>query len=248
MTTTVNTKNAPASKAVNKTVPVKKSTTVANSKNTGIAGPAEPDSNNVADNIGSPQSGDSLATELSTHIPDSQDDAEAAFLEEDIATEITAVRQSGKTTKSGKKSGLTVKAAPVDPYFGFTLVIPQGKAVKLNPKTNNHVFFEVAIKADDKTLHIRMSGNEGGGLHSKEWLALTLICELIEKHQGQSFKSTIFNPLFKGSSANNAGFLGAVLRCEKIGLLNASNVALYQHQVPADYVARKAVLMALLDE
>lgn len=237
MANKVNVKRAPAQKSVHNTKAAEEAIDAEN------AGPTDLPTDEASTDAESALSGNLPDADESTGLTDV--DADTTYLKEDMAEDAKAVRQSGKTAK---KASPAIKAAPVDPHLGFTLVITDGKALKLNPKTNNHVFFEVGIKTEDKTLHVRMSGNEGGGLHSKEWLPLLPICELIEKHQGQSFKSTIFNPLFKGSSANNAGFLGAVLRSAKLGLLKASDVALYQHQVPDDYAARKATLMAFLDQ
>lgn len=171
-------------------------------------------------------------------------DEDAEYLEADLKTDVIKARQSGKSSKSTTSKPKT-PAVNVDPYEGYNVVISQAMALKLNPKTQNHIFFDVAVKEEDNKLYLRMSGNEGGGLHSKEWLPVEPILSLIDKYQGQSFKSTIFNSLFKGSSANNAGFLGAVLRSPALGLLKASDVALFQHKVPTDYEAKKAVLTAL---
>lgn len=172
------------------------------------------------------------------------DEEAVAYLDTDIKADAAKTRLSGKSTKSTTGTN-KAPAVNVDPYEGFTVVIIQAMALKLNPKTQNHIFFDVAVKQTDNKLYLRMSGNEGGGLHSKEWLPVEPILNLIEKYQGQSFKSTVFNSLFKGSSANNAGFLGAVLRSPALGLLKASDVALFQHQVPTDYESKKAVLASL---
>ena len=240
MPSKVNVKRAPAQKSMHNT---KATEEAVNAENADFAGPTAFPASEASTDAELALSGNAPDTDDNTGLNDA--DADTTYLKEDMAEDTKTVRQSGK---SAKKASPAIKAAPVDPHLGFNVVIAEGKALKLNPKTNNHVFFEVGIKTEDNTLHVRMSGNEGGGLHSKEWLPLLLICELIEKHQGQSFKSTIFNPLFKGSSANNAGFLGAVLRSAKLGLLKASDVALYQHQVPEDYATRKSTLMAFLDQ
>ena len=240
MPSKVNVKRAPAQKSVHNTKAAEEDV---NAENADFAGPTELSASEASTDADLALSGNESGTDDNTGLSDA--DVDTTYLKEDMAEDTKTVRQSGK---SAKKASPAIKAAPVDPHLSFNVVIADGKALKLNPKTNNHVFFEVGIKTEDNTLHVRMSGNEGSGLHSKEWLPLLPICELIEKHQGQSFKSTIFNPLFKGSSANNAGFLGAVLRSAKLGLLKASDVALYQHQVPEDYAARKSALMAFLDQ
>lgn len=170
---------------------------------------------------------------------------EQVFLNEDVVEDYSSTVPRSERSAKSRSTRAKVPAVNADPYEGYNVVISQAMALKLNPKTQNHIFFDVAVKQADNKLYLRMSGNEGGGLHSKEWLPIEPILSLIDKYQGQSFKSTIFNSLFKGSSANNAGFLGAVLRSPALGLLKASDVALFQHQVPTDYEAKKAVLTAL---
>lgn len=102
---------------------------------------------------------------------------------------------------------------------GYTILLEQGKALKLSPKTQNHVFYQIATHDEDEQLCLRISGNEGGGLHSKEWLAVEKITETLEGLTGQTIKSTMLKPVFTGSSSNNTAFLAAVLRSPEIGLL-----------------------------
>ncbi|EPX6969628.1 hypothetical protein ACW0W9_004225 [Vibrio parahaemolyticus] len=66
------------------------------------------------------------------------------------------------------------------PVDHFTNIVREGKAKKLSPKTENHVFYEIAIHDEENELHIRMSGNEGGGLHSKEWIPLKDITAVLD--------------------------------------------------------------------
>lgn len=238
----VTVKRGPAQKSVHKTDTNDKVSTTP--QNAGPSGLVETVDENTPDDGVIEQSDNAEVTEPTLILPDDIDDTDISDLQDSTTNKSTTVRKSGKAGKIA----ISASKVPVDPYLGFTLLIEDGKALKMSPKTQNHVFFELGLKLDDNALYLRMKGNEGGGLHSKEWLALTPIFDVIEKHQGQSFKSTVFNPLFKGSSANNAGFLGAVLRSSRLGLLKPSEIALYQHQVPADYIARKAALTVLLGQ
>jgi hypothetical protein len=133
----------------------------------------------------------------------------------------------------------------VDPFDGFVLVIEDGKALKLSPKTQNHVFYQLAKKEEDNSLYIRMSGNEGGGLHSKEWVSLNSILTLLDEMKDKPLKSTLLKPVFKGGSANNCGFMAAVLRCNEIGLLTQSEKSVFVHQLHTDYDNNKAKLLAM---
>ncbi|MEZ9576486.1 MULTISPECIES: hypothetical protein [unclassified Vibrio] len=129
--------------------------------------------------------------------------------------------------------------------IGYTVVVDNGKALKLSPKTQNHVFYQIAKLDADSTLHIRLSGNEGGGLHSKEWISVEAIVAVLDGMTGQPIKSTVLRSVFKGGSANNAAFLAAVMRSKEIGLLVKSDKSVFIHQLPDDYEDRKAALLNL---
>ncbi|MEF1205790.1 hypothetical protein [Photobacterium damselae] len=129
--------------------------------------------------------------------------------------------------------------------LGYTLIVENGKALKLSPKTQNHVFYQIATQDDDDSLHIRLSGNEGGGLHSKEWISVDAIIAVLDAMKEQPIKSTILKSVFKGGSTNNTAFLAAVLRSDEIGLLTQSEKSVFIHQLSADYDERKKVLLAL---
>ena len=132
-----------------------------------------------------------------------------------------------------------------DPTAGFTLLIDNGKALKLSPKTQNHVFFQLGLKDEDNTLHIRMSGNEGGGLHSKEWVSVDDIITILDAQKGKALKSTLLKSVFTGGSANNCGFMAGVLRSSDIGFLMQSEKSVFVHRLTDDYDARKQALFSL---
>ncbi|ANS86465.1 hypothetical protein VSVS12_02716 [Vibrio scophthalmi] len=60
------------------------------------------------------------------------------------------------------------------PVDHFTNIVLDGKARKLSPKTTNHVFYEIVLHDEENELYIRMTGNEGGGLFSRENIRLAL--------------------------------------------------------------------------
>ena len=129
--------------------------------------------------------------------------------------------------------------------IGLTLIIENGSALKLSPKTENHVFYQIAADDNESKLFIRLSGNEGGGLHSKEWIAVSSITELLDSLENQVIKSNQFKSVFKGGSANNAAFLAAVLRAKDIGLLVKSDKSVFMHKLSDDYEANKDKLLNL---
>jgi hypothetical protein len=58
---------------------------------------------------------------------------------------------------------------------------------------------------------LRLFSNPGGGFFSPEWLALSVIQKALDKAAGKPFTSQALRPLYHGKSANNHGFLAAVL-------------------------------------
>ncbi|WP_052690470.1 hypothetical protein [Vibrio vulnificus] len=130
--------------------------------------------------------------------------------------------------------------------IGYTLLLKDTKAPKLSPKSKGHIFFEIGCLNEDKSLHIRMTGNDGGGLHTKEWIGVTPLLELLDKQEGNVFKSTVLKTVIKGASSNNASFLAAVLRSKQLGLLAPSENSQFLHQLDANYQTNKAKLLALV--
>lgn len=68
---------------------------------------------------------------------------------------------------------------------------------------------------DDKGQMVRLYQNSGTGLFSKDWVSFDEIHTLLRGYQ-EPFTSQALSPLFKGKSANSAGFLMAVLLKEGV--------------------------------
>ncbi|EKO3399596.1 hypothetical protein OI845_002466 [Vibrio fluvialis] len=135
-----------------------------------------------------------------------------------------------------------VEELPVD---HFTYIVREGKAKKLSPKTENHVFYEIALHDEETELYIRMSGNEGGGLHSKEWIPLKDITAVLDVQGDKPFKSSVMKCVFSGQSANNAGFMAAC--CRGLGLIIQSEKSVFLHVLAPDYEQRRDELLSLAD-
>ncbi|EJG1915318.1 hypothetical protein BJL74_20845 [Vibrio parahaemolyticus] len=127
----------------------------------------------------------------------------------------------------------------------FTYIVREGKAKKLSPKTENHVFYEIALHDEKTELYIRMSGNEGGGLHSKEWIPLKDITAVLDVQGDKPFKSSVMKCVFSGQSANNAGFMAAC--CRGLGLIIQSEKSVFLHVLAPDYEQRRDELLSLVD-
>ncbi|HCE3469725.1 TPA: hypothetical protein NG625_003790 [Vibrio parahaemolyticus] len=130
------------------------------------------------------------------------------------------------------------------PVDHFTNIVREGKAKKLSPKTENHVFYQLSEHDDLNTLHLRISGNEGGGLHSREWVSMVDIITVLNEQDEKPFKSTVFKSVFKGGSANNAGFLAAC--CRGLGLIIQSEKSVFLHVLAPDYVMRRDEILSLV--
>ncbi|ELB2103899.1 hypothetical protein QNZ87_003051 [Vibrio parahaemolyticus] len=142
----------------------------------------------------------------------------------------------------GNEQVTVVEELPVD---HFTHIVLEGKAKKLSPKTENHVFYQIALHDEENELHIRMSGNEGGGLHSKEWIPLKDITAVLDVQGDKPFKSSVMKCVFSGQSANNAGFMCGV--CRGLGLIIQSEKSVFLHVLAPDYEQRRDELLSLVD-
>ncbi|WP_101961050.1 hypothetical protein [Vibrio harveyi] len=131
------------------------------------------------------------------------------------------------------------------PVDHFTNIVREGKAKKLSPKTENHVFYEIAIHDEENELYIRMTGNQGSGLHSKEMIPLKDITAVLDVQGDKPFKSSVMKCVFSGQSANNAGFMCGV--CRGLGLIIQSEKSVFLHVLAADYEQRRDELLSLVD-
>ena len=124
-------------------------------------------------------------------------------------------------------------------------VIVDGKAPKLSTKNRGFVTFTLATCIDSGELELRLTGNDGGGLHSKEWLPVKAVVEVLNAQVADKpFKSTVLKSVFKGASANNASFLAAVLRSKDINLIISTEKSQYLHMIPSNYESVRDQLLA----
>lgn len=158
--------------------------------------------------------------------------------------EVTEINeQATEVTEVGNEQE-QAKVADETKVNHFTNIVREGKAKKLSPKTENHVFYEIAIHDEEKQLYIRLKGNEGGGLHSKEWIPIEDIFAVLDVQKDKPFKSTVLKCVFKGGSANNTGFLAAALR--GLLLILPSEKSVFLHVLAPDYEQVRDDLRSLL--
>ena len=156
-----------------------------------------------------------------------------------------ATKQTSQVDVEAQQSNTGVTES-VNPDAGFTFLIDKGHATKLSPKSTGTIFFQLAVCDADKTLHVRISGNEGGGLHSKEWVSLNAVMEVLKTLKDQSFKSSVFKKVMVGKSSNNVSFLSGILRSTDIGLIQPSPDGTFLHQLAPDFELKYKNLKALV--
>lgn len=96
-------------------------------------------------------------------------------------------------------------------------IVFQGSCSKLTSRGKGSLGYEIGVDGEDKQ-YIRVSCNEQGGTCSYEWIALSSIEELFLSRDDRTahFSATLFGKLYSSRSANNSGFLAAILRAEKV--------------------------------
>ncbi len=142
----------------------------------------------------------------------------------------------------GNEQVTVVEELPVD---HFTHIVLEGKAKKLSPKTENHLFYEIAIHQGEKEPYIRISGNQGGGLYCRSWIPLKDITAVLDVQGDKPFKSSVLKCVFSGQSANNAGFMAAC--CRGLGLIIQSEKSVFLHVLAPDYEQRRDEILSLVD-
>jgi len=124
------------------------------------------------------------------------------------------------------------------PEESYKLLIESGQAEKISPKASGILTWQLAMSETDNELYLRLLANGSGGLFSKDWVPITKIESVLESQPATGFTSGVFKSLFKGASANNAGFLAAVLRSPDICLLEGHPDKLFTHVLYPDWRER----------
>ncbi len=122
-----------------------------------------------------------------------------------------APKKSVKKVPVKKAAKKSVKVEPL------MQILATSKCQTLSGKST--LTYQIAID-DKENIFLRITGNDGGGFWSKEYVLLSAIINTIESvPDNQSITSVHFLRLFVGKSQNSYGFLLAILLKE--GLLEA---------------------------
>lgn len=133
--------------------------------------------------------------------------------------------------------GDTADSVPGGPAPILTLL--NHTAEKLSTRSEGLIFYAIGRHEESGELFLKITGNQGGGLHSKEWIAVSAIDDVLRSLPADKpFKSSVMKRLFKGGSANNAGFLSAILRSDGLKLVQKADGNPMLHELVPDYLER----------
>jgi hypothetical protein len=124
------------------------------------------------------------------------------------------------------------------------LSLKVGQAIKTGSRSQGYLHYRILTDTAQQQLFITLIGNDGDGCYSKEIVPFDKIEQCLHGIDiSKPIASKRFQPAFIGRSANNAGFLAAILRAEL--LLAPAPDAVHQHTVQPDWPAWKTALLAL---
>jgi hypothetical protein len=110
---------------------------------------------------------------------------------------------------------LKTKIEPTKPAIYLSL--KSGKANKSGQRSQGYIHYRVLTDPDQHLLYLTITSNDGGGYFSKEVVPFDRVEQCLH---GVNINTPITSKLFKnsfiGQSANNAGFLTAILSAEKL--------------------------------
>lgn len=127
------------------------------------------------------------------------------------------------------------------------LTLKTGQARKTGLRSQGHIAYRLLCRPSRHDLLLTIESNEGGGYFSKELVPFNDVLACIQSIQNDKpVPSKAFKDAFVSQSANNAGFLAAILRAE--GLLSAASDAGHHHLLQGDWEEWKRQILALPGE
>ncbi len=93
-------------------------------------------------------------------------------------------------------------------------IIDRGECPKLTPRGQGILSYEFGV--GDDAFFIRIAANSQGGTCSFEWIPLKTIEDLLKNNAEESFSAILFRKAFISKSANNHGYLAAILKAVKV--------------------------------
>ena len=152
-------------------------------------------------------------------------------------------KNTSPSESSGNVRPSIAKNASVEVAVTQFWLLNAGTAKKLGQHSAGILNYHVLADNDRRGLLIAVTKNEGGGYFSREQVPFHAIATCLEKYKsGVPFVSKVLRDVFVSKSANNAGFMAAVLRA--LGLLAAAPETQTQHVVTGDWLAWEKATLA----
>ena len=95
-------------------------------------------------------------------------------------------------------------------------IIYRGECPKLTPRGQGILSYEFGVNDGSGEIFIRIAANSQGGTCSFEWIPLKTVEDLLEKNDEDNFSAILFRKAFISKSANNHGYLAAILKAVKV--------------------------------
>jgi len=150
----------------------------------------------------------------------------------------TSLSKSSENVQPSVTTSTSVEAALI-PFW----LLNAGTAKKLGQHSAGILNYHVLADNDRRGLLIAVTRNECGGHFSRERVPFRTIVTCLEKYKsGVPFVSKVLKDFFVSKSANNAGFMAAVLHA--LGLLAAAPEAKAQHVVTGDWSSWEQTMLA----
>ncbi|WP_296000042.1 hypothetical protein [Rugamonas sp.] len=128
---------------------------------------------------------------------------------------------------------------PMTPFW----LLSAGQAKKLGQQSTGLLSYHVLADHQRRDVLIAVTANDGGGFFSRERVNFRVIETCLEKYKsGLPFVSKALKEAFISKSANNAGFIVAVLR--SLGLLGPALEVSTQHVMVGDWAAWQQKMLA----
>ena len=144
-----------------------------------------------------------------------------------IDSEAVAIIEDGITETPDNEAPISLEVSSTpspEPLDTLIRVLKSATCPSLTGRST--LGYELGIK-DESEMYLRLVSNTGSGFFSKEWVACSVIEQLIT---GVSdLTSTSFKALFPNKSVNTGGFVMAVVK--ELGLIhpNVQNARWHQH-------------------
>lgn len=150
----------------------------------------------------------------------------------------TSPNKLSESIQASSPTSLSAEVA-LTPFW----LLKSGMAKKLGQHSSGILNYHIFTDNDRRGLLIAVTRNEGGGYFSRERVPFRAIVTCLEKYKsGVPFVSKVLKDVFVSKSANNAGFLSAVLHA--LGLLAPAHPAKTQHVVTGDWLLWEKTTLA----